>query len=414
MRIKCLGGFREVGKTAVLLEGRENFLFDYGMEVETGKTPLPVNKVDNIILSHAHLDHSGYVPMIYKKLRPSIFSTAATFDLSHLLLKDSLKIAKIKNLPKHYNKNDIEKMKKYESRITYGQRIDERNFSLDVFDAGHIPGSTAPLLEIDNKRILYVCDFNSEPTRLLSGARIDVKEPDILLIESTYAEREHMPRDETEKRFFDAVRATIENEGTVVLPCFAVGRAAEILMVLNSFNPDFPIFLDGMAKSATEISLRYPELLRDSKALKKALKRVTEIWDDKDRKKITKEPCAIITSSGMLEGGPSVRYVKYLYDDPTSSVVFTGFLLPGTAGRILAETGRFVTEGFDLKIKMNIYRFDFSAHAGRTQLFNFVNEINPKKIICLHGDNCDWFAKELKEKGFDAIAPQNGDIIDID
>lgn len=414
MRIKCLGGFREVGKTAVLVEGKENFLFDYGMEVDTGKMPLPVNKVDNIILSHAHLDHSGYCPVIYKRFKPSIFSTAVTFDLSHLLLKDSIKIARIKNLAKHFSTNDIEKMKKHEMRITYGQRIDEKNFSLDVFDAGHIPGSTAPLLETGNKRILYVCDFNTEPTRLLNGARIDVKEPDILLLESTYAEREHMPRDETEKRFFDAVRATIENGGTVVLPCFAVGRAAEILMVLNSFNPDFPIFLDGMAKSATEISLRYPELLKDSKALKGALKKVIEIWDDKDRKKITKQPCAIITSSGMLEGGPSVRYVKYLYDDPTSSVVFTGFLLPGTAGRTLAETGRFVTEGFDMKIKMNVYHFDFSAHAGRTQLFNFVNQINPKKIICMHGDNCEWFAKELKDKGFDAIAPQNGDVVDID
>jgi putative mRNA 3-end processing factor len=351
--------------------------------------------------------------VIYKKFRPSIFSTAVTFDLSHLLLKDSLKIAKIKNLPKQYTKNDMEKMKKYETRIAYGQRIDEKNFSLDVFDAGHIPGSTAPLLEIDGKRILYVCDFNSEPTRLLNGARIDVKNPDILFLESTYAEREHMPRDETEKKFYDAVSATIENGGTVVLPCFAVGRAAEILMVLNSFNPDFPIFLDGMAKSATAISLKYPELLRDSKALKTSLKKVKEIWDDKDRKKVTKEPCAIISSSGMLEGGPSVRYVKYLYDDPNSSVIFTGFLIPETAGRKLVETGRFITEGFDLKIKMNIYRFDFSAHAGRTGLFNFVNQIEPKKIICLHGDNCDWFAKELVGKGFDAIAPQNGDTVEF-
>ncbi|OGI12571.1 hypothetical protein A3K64_01550 [Candidatus Micrarchaeota archaeon RBG_16_36_9] len=361
MRIKCLGGFREVGKTAVLVEGKENVLFDYGMEVEKGKMPLRPNKVDSIILSHAHLDHSGYVPVLYKKFRPSIYSTAATFDLSHLLLKDSIKIARIKNLPKQFTKNEIEKMKKYETRITYGQRIDETNFSLDVFDAGHIPGSTAPMIELDNKRILYVCDFNTQSSRLLNGAKIDAKDIDILFLESTYAERDHMPRDETEKRFFEVVRSTIENGGTVVLPCFAVGRSAEILMVLNSFNPNFPIYLDGMAKSATEITLKYPELLRDSKALNKALSKTKEIWDDMERKKISKEPCAIISSSGMLEGGPSVRYVKYLYDDPNSSVVFTGFLIPETAGRILAETGRFITEGFDMKIKMNIYRFDFSV-----------------------------------------------------
>jgi putative mRNA 3-end processing factor len=414
MRIKCLGGFREVGKTAVLVESKENVLLDYGMEVETGKMPLNPGKVDAIILGHAHLDHSGYCPALYKRFKPPIYSTAATFDLAHLLLKDSIKVARYRELPKRFDKNDIERMKKNEIRITYGQNIEERNFILDVFDAGHIPGSAAPLLDMDGKRILYVCDFNTNNTRLLNGARIDARDVDLLILESTYAEREHPDRKETEKRFFEAVKETIDNEGTAILPCFAVGRSAEILMILASFNPDFPMYLDGMSKTATELSLKYPELLRDAKALKRALGRTTEIWDDKDRKKITKEPCAIITSSGMLEGGPSVRYIKYLYDDPSSSIIFTGFLIPKTAGRVLVDTGRFLTEGFDLKIKMGIHCFDFSAHSGHTDLVNFAKEINPRKIICLHGDNCEWFADELKEKGFDAIAPSNGDEIDID
>ena len=115
----------------------------------------------------------------------------------------------------------------------------------------------------------------------------------------------------------------------------------------------------------------------------------------------------------MIEGGPSVRYIKYLYDDPSSSVIFSGFLLPNTAGRILADTGRFVTEGFDLKIKMSIHRLDFSAHAGHKELVDFVEKTNPQKVICIHGDNCEWFAKELKEKGFDAVAPKNGDILEF-
>lgn len=413
MKIKCLGGFREVGKNAVLIESKENVLLDYGMKVETGEMPLPPNKVDAIILGHAHLDHSGYIPVLYRKSKPNIYSTAATFDLAHLLLKDSIKVAKYRDLPKRFDKNDIERMKKHEIRITYGQNIEERNFTLDVFDAGHIPGSTAPLLNLENKRILYACDFNMNQTRLLNGARIDARNVDILIMENTYAEREHPPREETEKRFFETVRETVENGGTAILPCFAVGRSAEILMVLDSFNHDFPVYLDGMSKTATELSLKYPELLRNAKALEKALNRTTEIWDDKERKKITEEPGVIITSSGMLEGGPSVRYVKYLYDDPMSSIIFTGFLIPKTAGRILVDTGRFVTEGFDLKIKMGIHCFDFSAHSGHTGLLNFVNRINPKKIICMHGDNCEWFAKELKEKGFDAIAPKNGDVIEI-
>jgi len=413
MKIKCLGGFREVGRTAVLVEGKENVLLDYGMEVETGKLPNPVNKVDIAILGHAHLDHSGYYPVIYRKFKPPIYSTIATFELAHLLLKDSIKVAKYRGLVRRFEKNDIEKMKNHEVIVTYGQKIEGDNFSLDIFDAGHIPGSMAPLLEMGNKRILYACDFNTNPSRLLNGASIDAKDVDVLIIESTYSERNHSPRKETEKKFFEAVESTIANEGVAVIPCFAVGRAAEILMILKSFNPKFPVYLDGMAKTASQLAMKYPEFIRDPKALKKALNISRLIWDEKDRKKVVKKPCAIISSSGMLEGGPSVSYIKYLYNNPESSVIFTGFLIPNTAGRMLVETGRFVTEGFDLKIKMGIHRFDFSAHAGRDDLFKFVDEINPQKVICLHGDNCECFAKELGEKGFDAIAPKNGDSVDI-
>jgi len=413
MKIKCLGGFREVGKTAVLVEGKENVLLDYGMDVETGKLPNPVNKVDIAILGHAHLDHSGYYPVIYRRFKPPIYSTIATFELAHLLLKDSIKVAKYRGLARRFEKNDIEKMKKHEVIVTYGQKIEGDDFSLDIFDAGHIPGSMAPLLEMENKRILYACDFNTNPSRLLNGASIDAKDVDVLIIESTYSERNHSPRKETEKKFFEAVESTIANEGVAVIPCFAVGRAAEILMILKSFNPRFPVYLDGMAKTASQLAMKYPEFIRDPKALKKALNVSRLIWDEKDRKKVVREPCAIISSSGMLEGGPSVSYIKYLYNNAESSVIFTGFLIPNTAGRTLVETGRFVTEGFDLKIKMGIHRFDFSAHAGRDDLFKFVDDINPQKVICLHGDNCEGFAKELKEKGFDAIAPNNGDTIDI-
>jgi len=414
MKIKCLGGFREVGRNAVLIEGKENILFDYGVKIETNETPKPVEKLDSIILGHAHLDHDGSIPILYRKFKVPIYSTIATFDQAHLLLKDSLKVARIREFIKHFGQSDIEKMKRNEVRITYGQRIEAENFSLDIFDAGHIPGSTAPLLEIDGKRILYVSDFNVNPTRLLNGARIDTKDVDILILESTYSNRNHPDRRETEKKFFEAVEGTIANGGVTVIPSFAVARSAEVLMILDSFKPKFPIYLDGMAKEATEIALKYPEFIKDPKALRKALEDVKLIYSNDERKKIVKEPCAIVTSSGMLEGGPSVMYIKYLYDNIESSIIFTGFVIPRTAGRYLLDTGRFVTEGFDLKIKMGIHTFDMSAHSGRDNLFDFVNKIRPEKIICLHGDNCERFATELRGRGFDAIAPKNGDIIDID
>ncbi|MEM5778145.1 MAG: MBL fold metallo-hydrolase [Candidatus Aenigmatarchaeota archaeon] len=414
MKIRCLGGFREVGRNAVLIESKEKILFDYGVRVETNEIPKPVENVDNIILGHAHLDHCGCLPMLYRKFKVPVFSTIATFEQAHLLLKDSLKVGKIKGFAKHFGESDIEKMKRSEVRITYGQRIDAENFSLDIFDAGHIPGSICPLMEMDKKRILYVSDFNLNPTRLLNGARIDAKDVDILILESTYSNRNHPNRKETEKKFFEAIESTIANEGIAVIPSFAVARAAEVLMILDSFKPNFPVYLDGMAKEATQIALKYPEFIRDYKALKKALEDVKLIYSNDERRKIIKEPCAIVTSSGELEGGPSVMYIKYLYNNPESSIIFTGFLIPRTAARYLVDTGRFVTEGFDLKIKMGIYTFNFSAHSDRNNLFDFVNKIKPEKIICLHGDYCERFAQELRGRGFDAIAPKNGDIIEID
>lgn len=415
MKIRCLGGFREVGKNAVLIEAKEErILLEYGLKVETGEMPLPVKSVDSVLLAHAHLDHCGSCPSIFKRLKPPIFSTIATFEQSHLLLKDSLKIARIKGHPRNFNERDIEKMKNNEARITYGQQFETKRALVDVFDAGHIPGSCVYVINVDNKKILYTSDFNPNPTRLLNGANIDIKDIDILIMESTYSNREHPPRKETEEKFFQCVKETIANDGIALIPSFAVGRSAEVLMVLDSLKPDFPIYLDGMGKKATEIALNYPEFIRDPRALEKALKNVKLIYSSDERKKAVKNSCAIVTTAGMLEGGPVVGYIKYLYNNPQSSIIFTGFLIPRTAGRYLLDTGRFVLEDLDLKVKMNIYSLDLSAHAGRSDLFDLVHKTNPEKVICLHGDHCHRFATELRGRGFDAVAPHNGDTIDID
>ncbi|MFH1473810.1 MAG: MBL fold metallo-hydrolase [Candidatus Aenigmatarchaeota archaeon] len=413
MKIRCLGGFREVGKNAVLIEGKKSILFDYGVKVETGESPLSPSKVDTLVLNHGHLDHIGSAPKLFGKMKPNVLSTITTFELTHLLLRDSMKIARYENKKLPFTKVGVAKMKKNETRITYGQRFETNDYSMEFYNAGHIPGSFCCLLEMGGKRILYTSDFNTNDTRLLKGAKIDVKDVDLLIMESTYSNRDHPPRKEVEKDFFEAIEGTIANEGVAIIPSFAIGRAAEVLMVVDSFKHDFPVYLDGMARKATEISLSYPEFIRDAKALRKAFKNVRTIESAEQRRAITKKPCAIITTSGLLEGGPSVGYVKSLYNSPESSIIFTGFLIPKTAGRYLVDTGRFVTEGFDLKIKMNIQRMDFSAHVGRADLFKFVNNINPEKVMCLHGDYCERFATELRGRGFDTIAPKNGDVVNI-
>ncbi len=414
MMIKCLGGFREVGRNAVLLETRrEKLVFDYGLKVETAELPGPAKGVDAVLLGHAHLDHCGSVPALFKRDNPHVYSTISTFDQTHLLLKDSLKVARLRQKPQHFTIRHIEKMKQNEVDITYGQQFETKNCVIDVFDAGHIPGSVIFVVETEGKKILYTGDFKLKPTKLLAGAKIDIKDIDVVVMETTYSSREHPPRQETEKKLIDIVKETIDNNGIAIIPAFAVGRAAEVLMVLDSFKHDFPIYLDGMAREATEIALKYPEFLRNPKALKMALKDVIPLYRNEKRKKAIQEPCAIVTTGGCLDGGPVVNYIKSLYTKPECSLILTGFMIPRTAGRYLQDTGRFVAEGIDLKVKMNMHYLDFSAHAGRSELFEFVRKINPKQVICIHGDYCERFATELKGRGVEAIAPKNGDMIKI-
>ncbi len=411
MKFQCLGGFQEVGRNAVLLEtGSERLLLDYGMKVEEQEIPIqPKGFIDATLLTHPHLDHSGMVPT----LKAPLYSTAAALDQARLLLLDAIKVGKIKGQPERFKTEDVERLK--ENRVTYGQQFEIGRALVDVFDSGHVPGSAGFLLDAHGKTIFYSGDFRLSRTRLLNGARFNLKNIDLLFTETTYAFKEHSPREDVEKKLIELVKETLERNGTALIPTFAVGRAAELLMVLDSYGIKYPIFLDGMAKQATEISLRYPELLRDHKALQKAVEEVVPLYSNADREMALKKPSVIITTSGMLSGGPVIHFLKKIYGDPNSSLIFTGFQVPDTPGRVLMDTGHYIDEEskIDLEVKMNVKYLDFSAHAGRTELLEFINGISPQKVVCMHGDRTKDFAEELKGKGFDAIAPGNGDEFEI-
>jgi len=414
VRIHCLGGFREVGRNAVLIESSKKIMLDYGVKVETGGAPKSFSgKIDGLFVTHGHLDHLGLAPVIHKRSKCPVYVTGPTFDLSGLLLRDSLKVAKLKGLPIRYQPADIVSLHKAENRIHYGDTINFGKVKVDVWDAGHIPGACMFAVKTDGKKILYTGDFKLESTRLVTGARFDVEDVDVLIMETTYSSRDHPPRKEVEKNLFEDVRETIDNGGVALLPSFAI-RAAELLMILDYFGADFPIYLDGMAKDATSIFLKYPEYIRDFKALKSATENVIPLYSNEERNNAIKEPCAIITTGGCLDGGPIVHYIKKLYAQPENSLILTGFQIPGTAGRYLVDTGRFVHGVMDLKLKMKLSQYDLSAHAGRSELLKFVQKVNPKKVICMHGDYTEKFATELNSRfELKAIAPKNGDVIKI-
>lgn len=401
--------------------GSEKMLFDYGIKLEGEEdqrgpaTPEdPGLKIDAALLSHCHLDHSGMMPALYSRgFKGSVFSTATTFDLARILLQDSLKISKMEGYPQHFLKKDLDHMISKERRVTYGQHFPVGNTDVSVYDAGHIPGSCSFYADTGEKKILYTGDINTIDTRLVTGLKPNYPDVDVLITESTYSQHNHNPRDELEEGFLDKVKERLATDGNVLVPAFAIGRSQELMMVLHQEKLGVPIYLDGMAVDATKKILQYPEFLNNPDELKEAYHDVKTLSSDKHRKKAINGPSIVVTTSGMLSGGPINYYIKEMYRESNCSILLTGYQVEDTAGRKLLDTGIYKPGKLDLDVNCYHELFDFSAHAGRDELFNFVNQVDPEKVVTVHGDETDVFAKELRNKGYDAVAPEIGDKLEL-
>ncbi len=415
MKLQFLGGADEVGRSAFLLDtNSERILLDYGLKVETTPPEFPKlvkEKLNGILWSHGHLDHLGATPILFKRGQNCpVFGMKATSDFARILLKDSLKIADFEGYSLGYNIGHVKKILKNFRPIKFRKHYGIGKTKITPYDAGHITGSAMFRLE-NKKSVLYTGDFKIDDTRLMKGADLKIENVDILITESTYSDREHPDRQKEEMRFVDFVKSTLDNDGVALVACFAISRTQELLLVLDEYELDYPIYIDGMAWNATQIINSYPELQREYDMVKKVLQRTNAkpVGSPARRKKIIKEPCIIISGSGMLAGGPIAFYLKKLYDKEESSLSLTGFQVPGTPGAHLLETGRFVNHEMNVKLKMRYKKFDFSSHASRSEIFKLIKKVNPEKIFCVHGDKTEEFANELKiEHGFDAIAPENG------
>jgi len=421
IRLSFLGGAQEVGRSATLVDsGVERILLDYGIKINVKPTEYPEKvkgKLSAVLLSHAHLDHSGAIPVLFHQGRKiPIYGLNITKPLTRMLLIDSHKIARYEGEEERYTKKDIRKTTKNFIPVKYKKTFRIGNVKVTPFDAGHISGSVMYLLEIKGKRLLYACDYNLSDTRLIKGADMNLPEVHYLITESTYAQREHPDRQGEERKMMKAIKETLSNDGIAIISSFAIARAQEIFLILDEYEPKAKIYVDGMAQKATRIIAQYPELQKDYNILERALQRleIQTISNPRKRKNILKKPCIIITTSGMLSGGPVVHYLEKLYDKENCSLILTGFQVPGTEGAVLLETGHYIHGDLDLELKMNVRKFDFSSHASRTELFRFVKHLNPEKVFCVHGDNTGGFAEELREEGFDAIAPNDDRIFNLD
>ncbi len=406
--IECLGASREVGRSAFMIHTDKHIITDYGIKIfdESGHPVYPMETEtipDFAILSHAHLDHSGCLPFLYKNHNIRWYATPPTKDICELLWQDSIKISEgLPYSPAHFNKA----MRSFFPML-YGQITQFGETKIKMYDAGHIAGSAMVEMEYKDKVLLYTGDFKIQETYMHKGAKT-IEDVDVLMIESTYAKKDHPPRKETEAKFMEEIEETIDNGGNVVLPAFALGRTQELISVIREHNRDVPIFVDGMGREMAKIYVRHGKYIKDSNKFLKQLRSVNLITSPADRRTATKQPGVIISSAGMMNGGPVLNYLFNVNSE--SKVIFTGYCVKDTNGWKLQNGGYITKDGQDLHVDLPVEYLDFSAHAGRSDILNFIKDADPKKIVLVHGEKTEEFAKELNEDhGYDAVAPMMGD-----
>jgi len=414
VEINFLGGANEVGRLSFLIKTqKERFLLDYGIDIQEMKVPIkPISTLNAVLLSHAHLDHCGLIPELYKRgFDHGVYSNPLSLDLTYMLLYDSLGIQKRNGEKLHYSERDIHKMKKLAMPTRNRTPIHFKETTVEFRHAGHVPGASSVLLDNKGKRIVYTGDINFIDTQLMKRADTNYDNIQTVLCESTYHYKNHPNRSELTKKLREKAKEVLLNGGTFLLPSFALGRTQEMLLIMQDLG--FPVFVDGMGIEATKHILNHPDSVYNYKKMKQAFAKARKIRSHHDRKYAIKNPSIVITTSGMLNGGPIHYYIRKLWKRENCGMALTGFQVPGTVGHTLAHTGRYVHEGIDIQPNFNIDTMDFSAHCGRDDLINYLKKINPENVLLVHGENIDDFAKELKQMGFNAHAPHVGEKINV-
>jgi len=418
LQIKFLGGTREVGRNAIAVKTKKTqVLLDYGVMLshEPGfPMHIPPKNLDAIILTHSHLDHSGAIPIFHIHGKKPLYTNKLTSELSELLISDFIHLSSY-YLPFEYL--ELKSMMRSSKHVDFGVEEKIGDIEFQLFNAGHIPGSAQILIDAEGKKLLYTGDFNTEDTRLLKGAEMEYNDVDAVIIESTYAGEEHTERSELEKKFVADAADIIERGGTVLVPAFGVGRSQEIACILAAHNFEYPVIIDGMIRGANSIMMKHGQFLRDSKLLTDALHSAHWIEGWRDRRKAAKKPGVIISTAGMLKGGPSVFYISKIGKKARNAVFLVSYQIAGTPGRQLLDKGICVIDGKMRKIKARVGHFDFSSHCGANELKESLKKLGGKpKIFAIHGAeaNCKLLAKWIKnEMGLEATAPKTGDVVKV-
>ncbi|MCG3253113.1 MAG: beta-CASP ribonuclease aCPSF1 [Candidatus Heimdallarchaeota archaeon] len=425
VRITSLGGYREVGRSATLLRTPESsILIDCGVNVgrSTTKDMFPrldtlefsIENLDAVVITHAHLDHCGFLPYLYKYgYEGPVYTTKATSNLMTLLQIDYLDVAKKEGKMLPYASKDVRNLVLHTIPLSYGEVTDiSPDVRLTLHNAGHILGSAIVHLHIGNGlyNIAIAQDFKYRQTNLLDPAVSKFPRLEALFMESTYGNpQDVMPTNkEAETQLMDIIGVTLNRGGKVLIPVLAVGRAQELQIVLESLMargmiPKVPIYLDGMISEASAVTTCHPEYL--SRKLREKIFHVgqnpflAECFHkvegrDERAKIILGDPCIVLATSGMLTGGPSVEYFDKLSGGAKNSLIFVSYQGEGSLGRKVQKNVNEITvmekgHARVLKIEMEIHTvIGFSGHSDRRELLNYARKATPRpeKIFLIHGE----------------------------
>jgi len=449
IRLSVLGSGREVGRSAFLLQTSEsNIIIDFGLGVSVfGPDAYPIlnlpefdiQQIDAVVISHAHLDHIGFLPFLFKAgWKGPVYLTEPARDIGALILLDYIKVSQkqIKQTP--FSAREIKEFLKHTITLNYNEVTDiTPDVKITFYDAGHIIGSAMVHINIENRHnILYTGDLKFRPGRLLNKPNTIFQRLETLIIESTYGGKNdyHPSREETEKQFIEDIKNTLNKSGKVLIPVLAVGRAQEIILLLseaimNNELPKVNIYLEGILWETSMIHTAYPEFL--SKNIQYLILEGKNPFEQefiiraspKERNQIieSKEPCIIVATSGMMQGGPIVDYFKYAAENENNLLALVSYQAKGTLGRRLLDGEREIQlNGDKIKVNLQIKKYDgFSGHADRRELVSFIGKLSPKpkRVIIVHGEPPKPFELAEKVKGtfdIETVIPKNGDAIRLD
>jgi putative mRNA 3-end processing factor len=390
---------------------------DYGVMINHDVGfPVHVSPKDlnAVVLTHAHLDHSGLIPLFYVRSKLPVYGVEPTFKLTKVLIRDMIKLSGY-YLPFEYI--DLESMLNHAVSVDYRSMFRVEDSNVTLINAGHIPGSAQIIIESDGKRILYTGDYNLVPTHLVPGADHAYNDLDGIVIESTYAAEDHPDRAESERNFVLACKEVVEKGGTVLVPAFGVGRSQEIICMLADHNFTYPIFVDGMALDAIRMLEAHPDSLRNREQFARAMREAEQIRNWNERRRAARTAGVIVSPAGMLKGGASVFYMENIANNEDNGIFLVSYQVQGSPGRILLDEGRFILHGKARKVTARVEKFDFSSHGGKTQLEETLKELDKRtKVFVIHGEeaNCKRLAEfASQELGLQTTTPRPGEICNV-